>query len=522
MNAEARTQKITKHLLSALMFAVLFALLLGANMQKSLDHDEHQFIAGGALLAQKGLLPYKDYAYFHMPYLAFAYAAIFKITAYRLLAARVFSTACAWLMLIAILLLAWRLFRGRHLLLRSLLSLGSAGLILTNPLFVYTSGKAWNHDATVLLILLAFLASGRSVKQNGCPKWLFLSGLLLGLATGVRLSAAPLALPFLLMTLWPAPKPRSGTLRRPMTFGLGLLVGLLPAAFLFVLAPRQFLFGNLGYPHYNTLYRQQVGFVAGDVSVIAMSIGGKLRYLARYVFSSPGNLLLLLAFVFFALYMPLTDLHRPGPYRFELTLSLLLIPFLLIGSFAPTPAFFQYFYALVPFALLSILYAMADLRERKAKQNWSLALWVLILTLSCAYGIKAYESIHTLFTPDDWLPMQVHRSGREIAEMVGAEPVLTLSPIFPLEGQVDIYPEFATGVFAWRVAPLVPYDTRREMGIISPTELTDLLASKPPGGILVGDEGGLEQPFVDYAEQNGYEARPLDDGHTLWVAPLQR
>src|SRR5207248_10562117 len=57
--------------------ALVLALVLTLGMTKRLDHDEHQFISSAVLLARDGLLPYRDYPYFHMPYLIAVYAALF-------------------------------------------------------------------------------------------------------------------------------------------------------------------------------------------------------------------------------------------------------------------------------------------------------------------------------------------------------------------------------------------------------------------------------------------------------------
>jgi hypothetical protein len=50
-----------------LVLIVLFALLFGLNMRRGLNHDEHQFVGSAVLLARDGLLPYADFAYFHVP-----------------------------------------------------------------------------------------------------------------------------------------------------------------------------------------------------------------------------------------------------------------------------------------------------------------------------------------------------------------------------------------------------------------------------------------------------------------------
>ena len=61
---------------------VVFVLLFHLSMQHGVNHDEHQFVASGALLTRNGLLPYLDYAYFHAPYLVFIYAALFSFSPY--------------------------------------------------------------------------------------------------------------------------------------------------------------------------------------------------------------------------------------------------------------------------------------------------------------------------------------------------------------------------------------------------------------------------------------------------------
>jgi hypothetical protein len=299
-----------------------------------------------------------------------------------------------------------------------------------------------------------------------------------------------------------------------------VVAGLLPALVLFALDPQATLFGNLGYARYNTIYRQEMGFVEGDVSVIAMTFAGKLKYLARYIISAPGNLLLLLSWVFLALTMNAANLvRRRGPYHLALSLLVLLVPFLLAGSFAPTPIFFQYLYAPVPFLVLGCLYGVANLKEQEWQVTWGLVLLAHVVVLAGAYGYKAYEQITTLFSPEEWLTVEAHEAGEEIGNLVGQGRVLTLAPLYPLEGGSRIYEEFATGVFAWRVGAFVPEEERQEIGLVSEAELPGLLSSRPPDAILAGFESRSESPFIDYAEANDYQPLELSTGNTLWLLP---
>jgi hypothetical protein len=248
-----------------------------------------------------------------------------------------------------------------------------------------------------------------------------------------------------------------------------------------------------------------------------MSFGGKLSYLARYVLSTPSTALLLLAFLFFVVSNS-PRLRRKPPYWFQVAFSLILLPFLLIGSFAPTPAFYQYFYAPIPFLLVSVLYGVASFRDQDDRLNWNTVLLAHIIVIASAFGLKLYQDVDILMTPDKWLPVRAHHIGLEIETIVGDGPVLTLAPLFPMEGGASIYEEFATGPFAWRIASLVSDEERQRVGLIAEPDLIDLLGARPPAAILLSDEAAIEQPFVEYAEQHGYQPLGLSDGKTLWLA----
>jgi hypothetical protein len=95
--------------------------------------------------------------------------------------------------------------------------------------------------------------------------------------------------------------------------------------------------------------------------------------------------------------------------------------------------------------------------------------------------------------------------------------VLTLSPIYPLEGGLPIYEQFASGPFAWRVSSLVPSSARATLHMVSPEELEAVLTAKPPAGILVGREADEEGEFVAYAMAHDFHPLEVGEGLTLWV-----
>ena len=203
--------------------------------------------------------------------------------------------------------------------------------------------------------------------------------------------------------------------------------------------------------------------------------------------------------------------------RFELRFILLLLPFVLIGSFAPSPLFDQYFYPLVPGLLLAGLYAFASIPAESPWFRRTLFTGVAAVVLSVAMGVRGYDDFDDFFVPKDWQGMKVHRRVEEIRSHVPHGRVLTLAPIHPLEAGLSIYPAFSTGPFAWRISPYIEPKEAVRLGIVSPATLEELLAATPPEGVLVGYEKIGEDLLSNYAQRHGYESVTLGDDNQLWI-----
>jgi hypothetical protein len=303
-----------------------------------------------------------------------------------------------------------------------------------------------------------------------------------------------------------------------LPFMLGLLVSLLPSLSLFVLAPKQFLFGNFTYAAYNTLFRQQQGFGVGEVSETTMTFFGKLSFLTRYVLIHPNTGFLIIATSFFLIQF-YRDRKRKSQFNLEVIFSLTLLVFLLIGSLAPTPTWYQYFYAPLPFLMITLLYVMAVFTEQDGRARWITILVVLVLVISISFGVKFYQNLGLTLSPVESLAVRIHTAGRELVSRVGTGRVLTLAPIYPLEGGASIYEEFATGSFGWRVAPLIPIEERLEVGLVADSDLQKMLQLKPPAAILTGYEASLEQAFAQVAKELNFRPVKLTADKKLWLAP---
>jgi hypothetical protein len=382
---------------------------------------------------------------------------------------------------------------------------------MANPVFRYASGQAWNHDASVLLTLSAFVALHTGARGGWHAGWVRLGGVLLGLAVGTRLTfafvvpvfiAAVAAYPTLagMKVSWRA------RLRPALTFGDGLVLGLVPSLVAFFMAPRQFVFGNVEYHEMNALFWQKVGYDR------TMDATGKLDYLWDVV-AQPANFVLAVGSI--SLLVAGLVAHRGvgKPWQFELLFAGALLPAILLGALAPTPSWYQYFYALVPFMVLVAAYGAAALYQRAL---WTLAGFGLMLLLLAGLGQPAY-SLKGLSDPANWVPVRVHDLGLEVSRYAGKGKVLTFAPIYALEGGADTYDLLAVGPFVWRSGSLLEPDERRDLGLPSHEEFARQLAQEPPGAILTGFEEGLEAPWLDFARERGYELVRLPGEKVLWL-----
>lgn len=509
----SRIHKLVFGLVLLALLAGAFGVIFGHAVLKGYFRDENQFVASGKLLAEDGLLPYRDYPYFHMPNLVFIYALIYRLTDFTLLGARLFSVLCAWGTVALLFAAALLAMRRRSPWVRLAAGCAAALLLISNPLFRFTTGLAWNHDFPVLMTMAAALVhlwGGRSPRfRLAC----LLSGLLVGLAAGARLTFGLAAGAFLLSYwLHPGLQTTNHRLRAAGIFLAGFGLAMLPSLGLFAAAPGQFIFGNLVYPGLNLQYRLDTGFDG------PMSIGQKLAYLDERVLNQPGTQILIMLLLLFAV-LPLIAvwMHtRQIPFEFGFLLTLPL--FLLAGSFLPTPSWYQYFYAPLPLTILAALAAITWLDDLPVRlRNWPLALLVIGACLTTYLHADQYPGWKALLQPGRWYPIQVHVLGYRIQSLAGEGRVLTLSPQYPLDGNASIYPQLATGPFAWRVAEYLSPQERLEQNLAGPADLASLLADEPPAGLLTGLTRDSEDAILEFALQNGYNPTRVNEDLVLWL-----
>ena len=515
--------KIARRLLVIGLFLFVLAFNLSRAVRTDYNHDEDQFITSVRLLLDDGLLPYRDYPYFHTPYLVFIYAPLFALTGnFNLLAGRFFSAICATASVMLVFGMVLGFFPSRATRYRYLAAIGIAFLYLSSPLLAAAASYCWNHAFPVLCLLgslgLILLAVKKKTPGMGC----FLSGVLLGIAVGARASSLTILPAFLLALFW---LPGEFSWRRIRHFGLffmaGFGVALLPLLWLFATAPQQFIFGNLGYPRLNSIYRLDVPVAYnGNIPVYgARSLIDKLGFVWTDVISQPPNLLIFTLLAFFGWGVLATHLRRNDDQSFRNIFVFFAIPLIGVGSISPTPTWYQYFYAPFPFALLAISLGLAYLTQPADRaRKWFMLLLLLLTCMANLFSLQDFRRISFLRYVDLWKPLIVHQVGQDLRHLVGANGrVFTIAPLYALEGGLRVYAPMATGSFAFRTGSLLSEEQRQLQGIISKENLAAYLDGDMPDGILVGFEPFIEAPLIQFATLKGYNPQPLDNQLTLWV-----
>jgi hypothetical protein len=481
-------------------------------VQSEPSHDEDQFIASAVLLARDNLLPYRDYPFFHLPNLVLVYAVLIKIFGYPFLMARLFTAFCSSLTAVLILFTIINFYKNVKFSLW--ISILWVFLMEASPLFDSATSVSWNHALGGLLATAGFVSYLAILfqKQNSLY-FIFWSGFLISSAVGTRASLVTLVLPMVLGLFFISSQSTfKEFVKLNLPFWAGFIVALLPSIYLFSQAPNNFFFGNLEYAKLNTMYRIDTEFYG------AFSLSDKVRFMFKHVLGEPGNFMLIIGASFFSL----TSIVMPArPSTLFLKMQILLmmmVAFSLIGSLLPTPSWYQYFYAPIPFMVLCGAMGMAQfISDHPESQKWNILLLVTFALYGGLYASHDIKQTVSIMQVKSWQPVQVHIIGMKLKQSLGAGKVLTLSPVYPLEGGLYIYPALATGPFAWRTSNLISDEQRNRYNILSEVNLNAKMVNDPPVAILVGLERNIEDPLISYAKTNGYEFNYFLDSIHLWV-----
>ncbi len=480
---------------------------------RDLNHDEHQFLAPGALLARQGLLPYRDYPLFHLPNLTFCYALLDLFGAQLVLTAKLFSVASTVAIGILLALVCCPSSSSRRYLL-----VGTAGLltlVFFDPLFDFTIGKTWNHEFPSLCLVLALLLTVMNSSRDRVILAI-LAGIVGGVAVGARLTFLTVAVP-----LCAAPLLFTLPLRRRLILVAaasgGFVLAMAPTLWLWVRSPEAFIFDNFQFPRLRLLDPTDTR------AQKTMVWWRKLRFFLKEV--ALPSWPLFLAYLLIGVRPAVRWFRERSTALFPSALILLALPLVLVGCFAPSRYQYQHYYVFIPLLALGIAHGLQVMEKRWAQ--WApvgLAALSLISVISALIVSKpgAYAWIKDIGRSEEWYSVRVQEFASAIRSHVTHGKVLTLAPTWPLEAGLETYPEFATGVFAWRASGLMSAEQRARLKFVAPADLEAFLAKDPPSAVLTGvEDKEEEEELVDYAKTQHLERIELGKKKVLWVRRAQ-
>jgi len=480
--------------LAVAMILVLAAAIVANSMTKEIGRDEQMYCTAGVLLAQ-GEMIYRDFSYpSQLPYHPLLLAACYKVlgTTHYLLVGRLVSVASDVLTTVLLLLIYRSVFGAR----RTdglLFGLTAAVLYVFNPFVDYAAGYAWNHDVVILCVALAlWLLVTADFQSRNCYRPIGLIGAVLTFASFMRVTTALVELVFLAAILWMAGGSLGNRVRRALPFLAGALVMCAWPVWVVGQAPEAFRLNLVRIP---LLYGQWLH----EIGVVYSKIG-----LTVDALRTPGTVVLVVL-AGGLLWAGLR--YRSGldtqERRKALVGALLPLVFVVIAYIPPT-MWLQYLAIPVPFVVAAFAYPLLALQRQAASDSLAKRMMAFAMPAAALVSVLAGWTVllRTVFVllPEKWEPMKVHEASRAVTEQV-KEPrlVLTLGPLYALEGGCDIYAELASGSIVYRIADRITAAERQITRTIGRETLDSLVADHPPTAVIVGVEpprfSSLEDPL---------------------------
>jgi hypothetical protein len=478
------------------VIAALAVFLFANAMTKEVGHDEHMYCTAGYLTAQ-GKMIYRDFSYAtQLPYHPLVLALLYKVsgTSHYLLAGRLFSVACDIGILIVIAGMctgalkqygAWAHFY----------SLAALIIYATNYFVRYASGFAWNHSMTILCLVLGLWVFLTAELDKPSFRRLCGVGALATVATFTRPTAALVYVVFAVAVLIAAP----ARLRRKKVTALPFIVG----SFVFALwplsiiaaAPKAFFLDVARIPALNAVFQKQSGLVYAKGHLTAAAL------------LSPCYLGLILLGVYLAVVLLVHRREITHTEKWKGRLCAAVTAAAVAGVFIPPAMWLQYWAAPAAFAVILLARPFGSLCKAVAEaklQRFYLLIAAGILVTTAAAGIydswsEGITQLKGLVNVKAWTPIKVHTISQDIhAAIIVPGPVLTLGPLYAIEGGNKIYDQLSAGAFVYRVADKLSAAERKLVHAAGPAELKELIAARPPGAVVLGVEPKeLEEPILD-------------------------
>ena len=488
--------------------------------------DEQMYCTGGYQLS-KGLMIYRDFPYVtQLPYHPLLCAALYKITGttHYLLTARLISVVFDVIIIICIFSIIRKIF-AEYFYSGITAGLTGAALFVFNPFSSYLCGLAWNHDMVLLCIVLAFRiflgistssfrvescgskTESRNRKiRNSCLKdfstapqrgfgrndrnslasvemtannkiCMFAIASLLTIAAWTRATSVfvmPVFFAIIIYSAWAKAHPTFTSL---FAMASGVIVFSIIPIWIIVESGRAFFINifTMSMLHGQLLHQLHLAYDKGYLTITALRNREFLFLILTAVFSW---------FAVFGLRKRIQFTQKTN------TLLALLVLAAMIGiAYFPPTMWKQYFGIPVAFLIIIEAYAIFYLRKMENKIPFKTAICIFtVLAMATAAGQKPITKISKILEVKNYTPIKVHNISKSIVAKTDSQLILTLSPLYAIEGGGEIYTELSAGVSAFRVADKLSQTDREICHVIGLREIPQITADRPAGAIVIGPE----------------------------------
>ena len=491
------------------VIAFLSVYLFAASMSRVMTSDEQMYCTGGYLLS-KGQMIYRDFSYIaQLPYHPLLLGIIYKLSGmtHYLLAGRIVSVVFDIVIIVCLFSIFRKIF-GQYYFAGIFAGLAGTVIFVFNPYSSYLLGLAWNHDMVLLCIVLSFrifleldsIAVPATAKQiNNCAK-IAAIGALLTIAVWTRATTVFVIPFFIVMVIakmrrietetlnsaWAKAHPTK-TKKLIWAFAGSVVVFSIVPVWIIVCSGRAFFVNIYTIPTLNSEMLHRLGIAYSKF------------YLTYRAMRNREFLFLIL----FAIVVWVYVFVKRQKIVFADKANALLAGMLVIAAFGiayfPPTMWKQYLGIPVVFVIISIAYAMFYLTQINTENirhgltriyTDKIAIFIFIaIAVFTAVKQKPFLKISKIWEIEKWTPMKVHKISKNIAAKAGeSKPILTLTPLYAIEGGGEIYRELSAGAFAFRVGDKLTEQERKMTHTAGLGKMRKMIEKNQPGVVVIGPE----------------------------------
>ncbi|MEN6384429.1 MAG: hypothetical protein ABFD79_04460 [Phycisphaerales bacterium] len=461
--------------------------LLAASMTRGVTSDEQMYCTGGYLIS-KGLMIYRDFSYVaQLPYHPLLLGVIYKLTGttYYLLTARLVSVFFDVCIAVCIFSILRKIFR-EHYYWGILIAIAGTALFVFNPMVSYLLGLAWNHDMALLCIVGSFRifmgidwadTQAPPVQARGlnvCMRIGIIASLLT-IAVWTRITSVFVLPIFGTMLIIKNSKNRGCAI---LAMTIGMIIFSIVPVLIMILSGKSFFINIITMPILNSalLHKLHIAYDKG--------------YLTLMILRNKEYLFLLLFAIVLCIYCICMRKRINFSQKLNAMLAILLFVVSIVIAYFPPTMWRQYFGIPVLFFIIVVGFSLLYLRSMAI--IWPFRIFAVLflgLTIFTIVSQKPITKISKFLAMKNLPPAKLHEISRCIVSKAGTSgKILTLSPLYVVEGGGKIYTELSAGAFGFRVADSLTEPQRAASHTAGVKEFSEIVGNNPPAAIVIGPE----------------------------------